>query len=168
MVLVFLDDAIFARRRFVTSFSGRNVRFPDEMFAFVKIGALFVEMNDDFRRAFKITTVPVGAPRVGCSERRFESVRNNPALRFQLGLHFCAARAKNKRAQAKCDSIMRSQDHKGAHSSAPGQGFNSKAAMDKGPREIGCGVQLAKFEPSGEAMSVRMAVLVLFLLSSLV
>ena len=92
MIFIFLDDAIFARRRFVTFFPGRDVRFADKMFAFVKISALLVEMNDDLRRPSKIITAPIGSPRMRRGERGPESIRKNPAWSFQPGLKLCAAR----------------------------------------------------------------------------
>ena len=69
VVCVFLNHAIFAGRRFVTFSSGRDVRFADEMFTFVKIGALFVEVNDDFRPAAEIIAVPISAPGMRRRER---------------------------------------------------------------------------------------------------
>ena len=75
MICVLLNDAIFPGRRFVTLSSRRDVRFPDQMFAFVEVGSLFVQMNDDFGRTVEMIIAPISAHGMRCSERGPERVR---------------------------------------------------------------------------------------------
>ncbi len=84
MVLIFLNHAVFAGRSLVTLLAGRNVRFPNEMFAFVKIGTLFVEMNHNLRRAFEMIGPPISPRRMRRRERGSQSIREKPAWRFQI------------------------------------------------------------------------------------
>ena len=163
MIFIFLNDTVFAGRRFVTFFPGRDVRFADEMFALIKIRALFVKVNDDFRRTFEIITMPIRTSGMRRGESGPESIRKNPAWTFQTGLKLSAARAQQKCNQAGDDSEMeKPRDHEGAHSNAPGRGFNCKGVANWGPGELAIEFNKVAFERPHAAMNVRTNVFVVY------
>jgi hypothetical protein len=118
VVLVFRDDCVMARRRGEARFAGRDRRFTDEMFAFVEIGVLVRDADDDLRRAGHAVAIPIAGRR----RRRHGGCRS--------GRDLSATREQPHGADRENGSENSGVGHKDAQSNASGSLFNSK---DLGP-----------------------------------
>lgn len=75
VLLVLPNHAVMAGRRPEARFPGGNGRFADEIFAFVEIGALFGDADDDLRRAGDAIAIPIPGGWGGSSRCRSGGVR---------------------------------------------------------------------------------------------
>jgi hypothetical protein len=75
VLLVLPNHAVMAGRRPEARFAGRNARFANKIFAFIKIGVLFGDANDDLRRAGDAIAIPISWDWGGSSRCRGGGVR---------------------------------------------------------------------------------------------
>ena len=63
VILVFLNYPIVSGRRIETSLAGGNSADTDKVFAFIEIGALFGNPDQNFRPTRNVVTTPITASR---------------------------------------------------------------------------------------------------------
>jgi hypothetical protein len=125
---IFRQDRVMARRSPEARFAGRNRGFADEIFAFVKIGVLLRDADDDLRRTRNAVAVPIAhgrRRRSDCRRRRWV---------------FGAAREKGSGGEGAESSNEGPASHLDAQSNASGSGFNPK---DLAPTPTGRAEKLA-------------------------
>lgn len=100
MILVFPDHAILAGRRGKPGLAGGDGGFAHEGLPLEEVGALLMDMHDDFRRTRDTVAVP--GVRQGSG-----GGRSGGRLRFEL----CAAGQEDQRAQSRKGSKKRPTGH---------------------------------------------------------
>jgi hypothetical protein len=110
------QHCVVAGRSAESRFAGRDRRFADEMFAFIKIGVLLRDADDDFRRTRNAVAVPISHWR---RRRRRRDRRGR-------GWVFGATREKGYRGNGTKSSNEGPASHLDAQSNASRSRFNPK------------------------------------------
>jgi hypothetical protein len=113
MVLVFRNDRVRARRRPEAWFAGRHGGLTDKIFAFIEIGMLLGDADDDFRRTGHAIAVPIA------SRRRRRHGGGG-------GRNFGATGKEYHGGQSQEGSDNGDAMHEDAHRNVSGSPFNSK------------------------------------------
>src|SRR4030095_6236922 len=83
VVCILRENLIIARRGGEPRFAGRDGRFADEMFPFVKVSFLLTDMNDDFRGPGDACVIPPTG--------RTRGITGSKSRLFRIGWNFFAA-----------------------------------------------------------------------------
>lgn len=112
---IFPEDGIIARRCAESRFASGDRGFPNEMFAFVEIGALVGDADDNLRGTGDTVAIPIT---LWCRRRRYAGHRRGP--------QFGATSDQGEQTERESNSKQRLAGHKDAHSNACLSAFNPK------------------------------------------
>lgn len=115
MLRVFPENGVVAGRCAESRFASGDRGFPNQMFAFVEIGALLGDADDNLRGTRDTVAIPIT---LWCRRRRYAGRRQGP--------QFGATRGQGEQTERESSSKQRLAGHKDAHSNACLSAFNPK------------------------------------------
>jgi hypothetical protein len=121
---IFPENGVITRRCAESRFARGDRGFSNEMFAFVEIGALLGDADDNLRGTGNTVAIPIT---LWCRRRRYAGRRRGP--------QFGATSDQGEQTERESNSKQRLAGHKDAHSNACPSAFNPKD-LAPSPRKI--------------------------------